>query len=97
LSEIISLIFAISPLFGLSIRGLIDDSVISQANNSRQQKGKTMSNFTTIEVKYLSTANLIAKSYKSLGYTVKINFNAGAFINSSVRTDDMFIIVISKN
>jgi len=50
LSEIIPLFFSISPLFGLSIRGLIDDSVISQANNRRQLKGKTMvKNITIIQ------------------------------------------------
>ena len=31
------------PLFGLSIRGLIDDSDNIEANNTRQRKGKTMS------------------------------------------------------
>ena len=54
-------------------------------------------NFTTIEVANLSDAMNFANNYKSLGYTVKVNLNHSAFINSPVRTDNMFIVVISKN
>ena len=56
-----------------------------------------MSNFTTIEVTNLSTAVKISNNYNSLGYTTKININHGAFINSPVRTDNMFIVVVSKD
>jgi len=42
LSAIILLIFGISPLFALSIRGQIVDSYNIEANNTRQRKGKTM-------------------------------------------------------
>ncbi len=85
------------PPITLAIRGQIVDSNNIEANNTRQQKGKTMSNFTTIEVKGSSDAKQVADTYKALGYNVMIKVNHAAFINSPVRTDNMFIVSISKN
>jgi hypothetical protein len=38
----------------------------------------------------------IKASYVALGYEVKINVNHAAFINSPVRSNDLFIVVITK-
>ena len=52
---------------------------------------------TIIEVKTSANANQVANAYRALGYTAKININHAAFINSPVRTDNLFIVTVTKN
>ena len=44
----------------------------------------------------LSDANRVAATYRAMGYTVAINQNAAAWIDSPVRTDNLFIVAVSK-
>ena len=44
----------------------------------------------------LKSANEIKATYVAMRYTVEINVNHASFINSPVRTDNLFIVAITK-
>jgi len=49
-----------------------------------------------IYVNDLKSANDIKSSYVALGYEAKVNVNHAAFICSPVRSNDLFIVVVTK-
>lgn len=51
---------------------------------------------TFFEVKDSATAMKIKNTYESTGYSVEINVNHAAFIDSKKRTDNLFIVSVSK-
>ena len=55
-----------------------------------------MTNTTLFQVSQLSDAVKVRDTYQQLGYTVEINQNAAAWIDSPVRTDDLFIVAVTK-
>ena len=55
-----------------------------------------MANTTLFSVSQLSDAVKVQDTYKRMGYTVEINQNAAAWIDSPVRTDDLFIVAVTK-
>lgn len=70
---------------------------IRDSNTTTTQGRKAMkSQVNLFYVSDLSDANRVAATYRAMGYTVAINQNAAAWIDSPVRTDNLFIVAVSK-
>jgi len=55
-----------------------------------------MQDTTLFYVSQLSDAVKVQPTYKRMGYAVEINQNAAAWIDSPVRTDNLFIVAVTK-
>ena len=64
--------------------------------HSTTNGSRTMASTTLFQVSQLSDAVKVRDTYQRMGYTVEVNQNAAAWIDSPVRTDDLFLVAVTK-